>query len=89
MTGGVDDDPEIEESPLSTPFTEHGITVEVKIFRLAEGSEGWSLEVVSPDNASTVWDDLFATDAEAYRAFQQTVEREGIGTFLMPEGTRH
>lgn len=89
MSGDNDNDPPIEDSPLSSPFTRDGITVEVKIYRLAGEGGGWSLEVVTPDGASTVWDDLFDTDSEAYRAFYLVVENEGIGTLLVPEQTRH
>jgi hypothetical protein len=41
-----DDDYEIEHSPLSGRVTRDGITVSVEIYRLRNGSEGWSLEVV-------------------------------------------
>jgi hypothetical protein len=63
----VDDDPEIERSPLSREFSLDGVTVNVEIYRLKGGDEGWSLEVVDHKWASTVWDDLFATDQEAPR----------------------
>ena len=85
----VDDDPEIERSPLSREFSLDGVTVNVEIYRLKGGDEGWSLEVVDHEWASTVWDDLFATDQEAYQAFRSTVEQEGIRTFLTPSPRLH
>jgi hypothetical protein len=77
-----DDDPEIEYSPLCEEVTRDGLTVRVQIYRLKTGSDGWSLEVVDHENASTVWDDLFATDHEALAEFSRTLEDEGIQSFL-------
>ena len=37
------------------------------------------------DNTSIVWDDLFASDDEAYTEFERTVAEEGIRTFLDKE----
>ena len=78
-----DDDPEIESSPWSGIVTRDGITVRVKIYRFTGRSEGWSLEVVDRGGASTVWEDLFATDQEAHAEFHQTLETAGIRTFLV------
>jgi hypothetical protein len=57
-----EEDPEIEYSALCGKVSRDGTTVRVEIYRIAEGSEGWSLEVIDEEGASTVWDDLFATD---------------------------
>jgi hypothetical protein len=84
-----DETPEIERSPLSRRFSRDGITVEVKIYRLRGVNEDWSLEVVDHEDASTVWNETFLTDQEAYRAFCMTVETEGIGTFLERSETQH
>jgi hypothetical protein len=77
----VEDDPELEYSRLCGDVARDGITVRVKVYRLAGGREGWSLEVVDQEGASTVWPDLFATDEEAYAEFQRTLEIEGIHSF--------
>ena len=69
-------DPKISSSPLSGPFTESGLTVEVRIYRL-EGSK-WTLEVVDSEGTSTVWDDQFETDAEAKAEFNRCIAEEGI-----------
>ena len=37
---------------------------------------------VDHDGASTVWNDLFATDQDAYEEFERTIKMEGIRTFL-------
>jgi hypothetical protein len=53
-----------------------GITIRVEIYRLAGRGEGWSLEVVDQEGGSTVWDDLFATDQEAYAEFCRALSRK-------------
>jgi len=73
-------DPEIIYSPYCTKFSKDGQVVEVSIFRL-EAETGWILEVVNEQNTSTVWDDPFDTDEEAYAEFLSTVEDEGMGAF--------
>jgi hypothetical protein len=77
-----EDDPEIEYSPLCEEVTRDGLPVRVQIYRLKNGDSGWSLEVIDQEGASTVWDDLFATDHRAFAEFSQTLETEGIQSFL-------
>ena len=77
----IDDDPEIEYSPLSEDVSREGATVKLQIYRLKGGTEGWSLEVVDDKGGSTVWDVLFATDQEARDEFYRTLELEGIHSF--------
>ena len=77
----TDDDPEIEFSPLCGSVTRDGITIQVQIYRVAGSPEGWSLEVIDQEDASTVWDDFFASDEEAYAEFYRTLEAEGIRSF--------
>jgi len=85
-----DDTPEIESSPLCAKVTRDGITVRVEIYRLAGSNEGWSLEVVDQENGSTVWDQTFAKDQDAYAEFQRTLEAEGIHSFAeRPSGMAH
>ncbi|WP_375404659.1 hypothetical protein [uncultured Sphingomonas sp.] len=74
-------EPNIVTSGLSGFITRDGITVEVQIHRL-EGQAGWALEVVNANRTSTVWDDLFDTDGEAYAAFLAAAEDEGMITYL-------
>ena len=45
----IEDDPEIEESPLSGIVTREGLSVRVEIHRLVEGDRSWTLEVVDPE----------------------------------------
>jgi hypothetical protein len=87
----VGDDPEIEYSPLCEVVSRDGTRVQLQIYRLKEGSEGWSLEVVDEKGGSTVWDDLFATDRDARDEFEKTLDAEGIRSFLVdhPSGALH
>jgi hypothetical protein len=86
----MEDDPELEFSALCGDVARDGITVRVEIYRMAGTNEGWSLEVVDQEGASTVWEDLFATDQEAYREFQRTLDVEGIHSFAeRPKGRPH
>ncbi len=84
-----EDDPEIEFSSLSGTISRAGITVELQIYRMARSSEGWSLEVTDHDGGSTVWEDLFATDQDAYREFCETLASEGIKSFAAGPPTKH
>jgi hypothetical protein len=52
-------DPTIITSPLSGPFSEGGLTVDVQIYRLEDTK--WSLEVIDSEGTSTAWDDQFQT----------------------------
>ena len=74
-------EPNIIYSSLGRVLTLDGVTVDVKIYRL-EHDPQWALEVVNEEGTSTVWDDLFDTDDQAYAAFQLTVEEEGMRAFL-------
>jgi hypothetical protein len=83
-----DNDPEIEASPLNRSVTRDGITVSVEIYRLAGRDESWSLEVVDQEGGSTVWDETFAKDQDAYAEFNRTLESEGIRSFAPRQPSR-
>ncbi len=72
---------EIENSPLSQKVSRDGMTVEVLIYRGKDDS-GWMLEVVDQEGGSTVWDDRFPTEEEALSEALNTIETEGIACFL-------
>lgn len=78
----IDEDPEIEDSPLCASVSRDGTTVRVQIYRLV-GEDHWTLEVVDEEDGSTVWDDKFPSDREAYAEFYRTLETEGIRSFLV------
>ena len=74
-------DREIEESPLGGSIECADCTVQVHIYRLAGTDDEWTLEVVDHEGTSTVWDETFASDHDAYEAFEQAVAEDGIRSF--------
>ena len=60
--------------------THNGKTVKVEIY--SSGKNDWILEVVDEHGNSTVWDDPFPTDAEAYKEFHRTLDEEGIDSLI-------
>ena len=52
----------------------------VDIYKL-EGGGGWSLEVVTADGTSVVWDDLFQDDRAAFKEAVTTIRKEGAVAF--------
>ena len=42
----------------------------------------WTLEVVDEYNNSTVWDDLFVSDAEALRVALEELETDAIEVYI-------
>lgn len=84
------EDRELEFSALSGRLTREGVTVDVKIYRFAGTDDPWQLEVVDHEGGSTVWDDPFPTAQDAYRAFNEAVEEDGIASFAASSsGTLH
>ena len=80
----MDNGYELVFSTLSRRMTRDGITIDVQIYR-GKDEEGWLLEVVDHLGGSTVWDDRFPTDAEAWQEVLATIEAEGIGSFAAAE----
>ena len=76
-----DEEREFEHSPLSGSFTRDGETVDVEIYRFADTHDPWQLAVVHISSGSTEWQERFATEQDAYRAFAEAVERDGISSF--------
>ena len=76
------EDPELEFSPLGGHVTRDDRTVQVHIYRIVGSGDGWALEVVNVDDVSTTWDELFATEREAYGEFSRVLDEDGIETFL-------
>ena len=81
-------DPKLITSPLSGPFTEGDMTVDVQIYRLEDTQ--WTLEVVDGEGTSTVWDDQFETAAAAKAEFLRCVAEEGLlGTIAGEPVSKH
>lgn len=76
-----DEDREFEHSALSGSFTRDGETVDVEIYRFAGTQDPWQLVVVHMSSGTTEWRERFRTEQEAYRAFLEVVERDGLASF--------
>ncbi len=76
----MQDEFELEMSPLCQELTADGKTVKVDIYRGDTG--GWVLQVVDEFSTSTVWDDEFDTDAAALDEAKATFRDEGIDSLI-------
>jgi hypothetical protein len=76
----MEEERELEMSPLCQSLTDSGKTVRVEIYR--GNGRGWQLEVVDEFNNSTVWEDLFPTDAAALEEVKATIREEGIDVLV-------
>jgi len=76
----MEDEFDLEESPLSQELSVAGKTVDVQIYR--GGGSDWILEVVDEFRNSTVWDDQFPSDQEALNEVKATIEKEGIESLI-------
>jgi hypothetical protein len=76
-------EPELEYSPLTQTITEHDRSIDVYIYREKGGSE-WYLEVVDDHDHSSVWEDSFVTDKQAWNMVQNIIKQEGFAIFLGP-----
>lgn len=70
-----------ELSPFSGSVVHDGTTVGVQIFREHGMDEGWVLEVVCLKGSSTIWGSTFATDSDAFAAFNEALASAGIEAF--------
>ena len=73
-------EPNLVTSGLSRHIIEDGIPFKIEICKL-EGDRQWSLEVVTPDGTSIVWDDLFDDDTAALNEAISTIREEGAHNF--------
>ena len=75
------DEPNIVTSGKSQKITIDGLPFSIEIYRL-EGDTTWTLEVVDRENASHVWDEGFAFDAEARDTAIAAIKSEGAVAFM-------
>jgi hypothetical protein len=73
-------EPNLVISSASQHIVEDGMSFKVDIYKL-EGGDGWSLEVVTEDGTSIVWDDLFEDDRAAFEEAVSTIRNEGAIAF--------
>lgn len=71
------DQKDLIDSALNQTYTKNGKSVEIHIYRMPNTS--WMLEVVDSFGNSTVFEDEFVTDAEAFNYLIDEIERDGIG----------
>jgi hypothetical protein len=71
-----------EFSEFSGEFVDDCVMVTIGIYRPAGTNADWTLEVVDQEGYSTVWEDLFDTDRDAFDEFLATIQRDGIRSFL-------
>ena len=76
------DEIELVYSKHCQSVTRNDQTVKVEIY--SSGKNDWILEVVDEDNNSTVWDDPFDTDDEAFQEFERALKEEGIESMIGP-----
>lgn len=74
-------EPNLVTSGMSKQIVENGTPFEVEIYKL-EGGEQWSLEVVTENGTSIVWDDLFDDDEVAFATAVSTIREEGVEAFI-------
>jgi uncharacterized protein len=74
------EDIDIIHSPLEQTYNAEGHSVQIQIYRSMNSQ--WVLEVVDETGTSTVWDELFATDAQALAEALMAIQAEGIGNFI-------
>jgi hypothetical protein len=73
-------DPNLIISSASQRIVEEGVPFKVDIYKL-EGGDGWSLEVITADGTSIVWDELFQDDQAAFNEAVATIREEGAVSF--------
>ena len=73
-------EPNLIISSASRHIVEEDVRFKVDIYKL-EGGDGWSLEVVTTDGTSIVWDDLFEDDQAAFEEAVATIRKEGAVAF--------
>lgn len=77
-----DNEQQYEFSEFSGEFIDDDVMVVLGIYRPAGTKGDWILEVVDQEGYSTVWEDLFPTDRDAFEEFLATIQRDGIRSFL-------
>lgn len=76
----MEHEPNLVISSASQRIVADGVPFKVDIYKL-EGGVGWSLEVVTEDGTSIVWDDLFEDDRAALEEAIGTIRSEGVVAF--------
>lgn len=75
-------DPKLIDSPLSQTVVLDGEPLQVCIYRLGR-EKTWTLEIVDAAGTSTVWEDRFTSDREAFEEALTAIREEGLEAFKM------
>ncbi len=67
-------------SSLQQTYTIGDKSIDIQIYRLPE--TGWTIEVVDEHGNSTVWNDEFATDQDAFDEVMRTIAEDGIDALI-------
>lgn len=73
-------EPNLIISSASRQIVEEGIPFKVDIYKL-ESDDGWSLEVVTADGTSIVWEDVFQDEQVAFEEAVASIRSEGAIAF--------
>lgn len=79
----MNDDFELEMSPLCQSISSGGRTVQIEIYKSEQGL--WILEIEDEFGNSTVWDSQFTTDQAALTEAKRAILEERIVAFIGPE----
>jgi len=77
----MNEEHELIISPLCQEVTADGEAIQVEIYRNIDDKR-WILEVVDEYGNSTVWDEEFETDNDAFKEALKTIEAEGIESLI-------
>lgn len=73
---------DVKYSPLCQTIERDGKSVEVMIYE--DGDGGWILEVVDPNDFTTLWQEPFASDQEALDEALRAVKEDGMDALMEP-----
>ncbi|UOO93418.1 hypothetical protein [Vitreoscilla stercoraria] len=81
MMAGKNIEVDLIDSPYAQMLEKDGQYLSIQIYKLP--GENWTLEIVTPDNTSTVWDETFTDDKVAFNtAIEAIDEARGVLGFI-------
>ena len=76
----MEDEFELEMSPLCQTISANGRSVQVEIY--TGGENNWTLEIVDEESSSILWDEQFKSDKEALDFLSMAIEKEGLDALI-------
>ena len=80
MNNSPQKEKELIYSELCQNITVDGIDIGIVIYRLDDQAT-WTLSAYDQEGGDTVWDDLFATEEDAFKEAMRTIDEFGIEYF--------